>query len=52
MFTVIFTGGKMKTTCPECGSKNIKINMEEILCNKCGLVIQEKEYFSGQRVLV
>jgi len=39
-------------TCPECGSKSIEMTMEEILCNKCGLVIEEKEFFSGKRALV
>lgn len=28
--------------CPECGSKDIEIDGDEMYCKKCGLVIEEE----------
>lgn len=37
--------------CPECGSKKIEISLSEVLCKKCGLIIDEG-MFSGKRMLI
>ena len=36
--------------CPECGSSNLTANQErgEIICNSCGLVLEEKMVDFGQ----
>jgi len=31
----------MKLRCPECGSTKIAKSMGEVVCRKCGLVIEE-----------
>jgi len=38
--------------CPECGSTNLTANKErgEIICNDCGLVIEEKMVDTGQEL--
>jgi len=32
----------MPRKCPECGSKNLALNIEGVICNKCGLIISER----------
>ncbi len=31
----------MKIKCPECGSPKISTKMGEVMCKKCGLVLDE-----------
>lgn len=31
----------MKMKCPECGSTKISTGMNEVVCRKCGFVIEE-----------
>jgi len=37
-------------SCPECGSNKIGHNQDGLVCNECGLVIEESIY-SGDRII-
>ncbi|MEM5836279.1 MAG: TFIIB-type zinc ribbon-containing protein [Candidatus Aenigmatarchaeota archaeon] len=36
--------------CPECGSDNLKHDFEGLVCEKCGIVIEES-IISGKRII-
>jgi len=38
--------------CPDCGSKKLERNSDGLVCKKCGLVVEEKSFFSGRAMLV
>jgi transcription initiation factor TFIIIB Brf1 subunit/transcription initiation factor TFIIB len=48
---LIYAGDKKMKKCPDCGSKNIAWKNVELMCNKCGFILEES-FFSGERILV
>lgn len=37
-------------SCPECGSEKLSRRMEGLVCDECGIVIEESIY-SGKRII-
>ncbi|MEM5766297.1 MAG: hypothetical protein QW423_01525 [Candidatus Aenigmatarchaeota archaeon] len=37
-------------SCPECGSDKLKRNNEGLICDNCGILIEESIY-SGERII-
>ncbi len=40
----------MPSKCPECGSSKIKLEADEYLCGKCGLVLSESIFLGDDMV--